>query len=80
MDYDMAMEDKFETDSEEDNARLCSNGARSPEVTNIWLWATEKLPAGVGFLIYSQKKKKKMFFNRARVDIQRSFHVNSHVT
>ena len=43
--------------------RLCSNGARSPEATNIWPRATENIlagrPAHVGFLIYSQKAKRK---------------------
>ena len=63
--------------------RLCSNGVRSPEASNIWPWATENIflhgrPAGqpVGVA----KSKKKMLFNRERVDIQRSFRMNSHVT
>ena len=67
-------------------ARLCSNGARSPEATNIWPRATENIfvvarPGDWLVLVsWFDSQKKKMLFNRACVDIQRSFHVNLRVT
>ena len=60
--------------------RLCSNGTRAPEATNIWPRATENIFfCWCWFLDLQSKSKKKMLFNQARVDVQRSFHVNLHV-
>ena len=68
--------------------RLCSNGTLLPEATNIWPWATENIflvaqPGDLLMLVSRftvKNTKKEMLFNRAGVDIQRSFHVNSRIT
>ena len=45
----------------------------------IFSWSPGRATGWCWFLDLQSKKKKKMLFNRARVDVLRSFHVNSHV-
>ena len=50
------------------------------ERLKIFSWSPGRATGWCWFLDLQSKKKKKMLFNRARVDIQRSFHVNLRVT